>query len=83
MATRISRRALLTNSAAAGIMGAAMAGVGVAAADEPQGNEEIKTYPTQVHTTDVLVIGSGIGGFIKGNHVEKNGTRQVGQGLSA
>lgn len=64
MAGKISRRALLTNSAAAaaGVMGASMAGASFAAANEAEVDEEIRTYPNHVHTTDVLVIGSGLGG---------------------
>ena len=63
MAKQISRRALVTGGAAiaAGAMG--VSAFSAANADEAAADGvEVRTYPTHVHTTDVLVIGSGVGG---------------------
>lgn len=63
MAKQVSRRALVVGGAAlaAGAMSAPVLG-GAAIASEAEGDVEVRTYPTHVHTTDVLVIGSGVGG---------------------
>ncbi len=73
MAKTISRRALFASGAAlaAGalltpMLGGCAAGesdqADSAGAGEPDSSSEVRTYPTHVHTTDVLVIGSGVGG---------------------